>query len=191
MKKLFIFIAALLLIYSPAEAWTVFNQAQTNPIATNIQAVPATSLLGNPTGSAAAASAVTLGKGLAFSSTTAISNAENTVTFQPGLAAVVSNVKTAFALIPVASTVDNMIVSASNFTCSGNPTITMYECGTSTTCASSPTTIASVTLTAGGTAMPATISSSAIAAGDYIAFAISAGTCSSLDINAQAQIHSN
>lgn len=111
--------------------------------------------------------------------------------FQPGLVTSVSNTKSGFAKISKTSTVDNIEVSAQQFSCAGNPTITMYECGTSTTCASSPTTIGSATITAAGTVVDGTISSSAITAGDYIAWAISAGTCVTLDIAATAQIHSN
>lgn len=112
------------------------------------------------------------------------------VSFQPGLMTAVSNAKSAFYKYSKASTVDNLEASAQQFSCTGNPTITMYECGTSTTCAT-PTTIGSITVTAAGTVVDGTPSNPAIAAGDYVAFAVSAGTCVTLDINMTAQVHSN
>jgi hypothetical protein len=111
--------------------------------------------------------------------------------FAPGQLSAVTNTKGGFTKWVNASTVDNIEGSASAFTCSGNPTLTFYECGTSTTCASSPTTIGSVTVTAAGTVVDGTVSSAAIAAGDYTAWEISAGTCTGLDIIGKAQIHSN
>ncbi|CAM6031510.1 unnamed protein product [Sphagnum compactum] len=98
------------------------------------------------------------------------------VSFQPGLLTAITNTIGVFGKVSKSSTVDNMTASAVLLTCATNPTVTMYECGTSTTCAA-PTTIASVQVTASGTATPATVSNSAITAGDYIGFAISAGTC--------------
>src|SRR5205823_4255852 len=76
------------------------------------------------------------------------------------------------------------------FTCAVNPTVTMYECGTSATCAS-PTTIGTVTITVAGQAFAGTVSAATITAGDYIGWAVSAGTCTSLDLSATAQIHTN
>jgi hypothetical protein len=115
---------------------------------------------------------------------------EQTISYQPGLMTTIITTKSAFTKFVNASTVDNIIASTNSLTCATNPTITLYECGTSTTCAS-PTTIGGVQVTASGTATPATISSSAITAGDYVAWAVSAGTCTSLDIAATAQVHSN
>jgi hypothetical protein len=130
------------------------------------------------------------GTGLAIASTSLNSNAESTNHFSPGLVAAIVNTKGAFTKWVKASTVDNIEGSASTFTCTGNPTITLYECGTSATCAT-PTTIGSVTVTASGTVVDGTVSSAAIVAGDYTAWAISAGTCASLDIFGTAQVHSN
>lgn len=118
------------------------------------------------------------------------SQATEHVSFQPGLMTAVSNAKSAFYKYSKASTVDNLEASAQQFSCTGNPTITMYECGTSMTCAT-PTTIGNITITAAGTVVDGTVSSSAITAGDYVAFAVSAGTCVTLDINMTAQVHSN
>lgn len=117
--------------------------------------------------------------------------AEQMLSFQPGLITTITNTKGVYGKIVKTSTVDNIIGSATAFTtCTTNPTVTMYECGTSVTCAT-PTTIGSTTVAALGTAYPGSISSPTITAGDYVAFAISAGACASLDIGATAQIHAN
>lgn len=129
--------------------------------------------------------------GLAASTTAYSSNAEQTISFQPGLLTAVTNTKGVFGKFVKASTVDNIVGSALLFTCVGNPTVTLYECGTTAACDSTPTTIGSVTVTAAGIATDGTVSSATIGAGHYVAWAISAGTCTSLDIAATAQIHSN
>lgn len=122
---------------------------------------------------------------------TLITQAYQTLSFQPGLLATIVNTIGGFTKVVRASTVDNISAAAITFnTCSPNPTITMYECGVSTTCAT-PTTIGTVTITTSGTVVGGTVSNSAIAAGDYIAWAITAGTCVALNISATAQIHSN
>lgn len=119
------------------------------------------------------------------------SGAEQTISFQPGLLTAVTNTKGVFGKFVKASTVDNIVASAMLFTCVSNPTITLYECGTDPACATSPVTIGAATVTTSGTAVVGTISNAAISAGDFIAFAISAGTCSSLDISATSQVHAN
>jgi Pectate lyase superfamily protein len=117
-------------------------------------------------------------------------NAAYQLSYQPGPLTSVSATISAYAKIAAASTVDNLTGSAMSFTCSGNPVVTMYECGTSTTCAT-PTTIGSVTVTAAGTATVGTVSNPAITAGDYVAWALTGGTCSALNVAASAQVHSN
>lgn len=112
------------------------------------------------------------------------------ISFQPGLITSVVNTKSVFSKISQTSTLDNIEGSAQQFSCVGNPTLTLYECGTSSTC-TSPVTMGSVTVTAAGTVVDGTISSANIVAGDYIAAAISAGTCTLLDIGLTAQIHTN
>jgi hypothetical protein len=131
-----------------------------------------------------------VGAGLAPSGGSIVNNATEHISFQPGLVTSVVNTKGAFHKFSKASTVDNIEGSATSFTCAGNPTITVYECGTSPTCAG-PTTIGTVTVTAAGTVVDGTVSNPAITAGDYVAFAISAGTCTSLDIMATVQAHQN
>jgi hypothetical protein len=117
--------------------------------------------------------------------------AGQTISFQPGLLTTIVNTKGAFAQIVKASTLDNLIGSSITFTtCTTNPVVTLYNCGSSTTCAT-PTTMAEATVTASGQAFSASLSSTAIAAGDYVAWAISAGACAALDVSGTAQIHEN
>lgn len=130
------------------------------------------------------------GTGLSASGATINSKAAYQMSFQPGLLTSVTSTISVFSKVSSASTVDNIVGSAFLFSCVANPTITMYECGTSATCAT-PTTIGTVTVTAAGTAVNGTVSSAAVTAGDYVGFAISSGTCTSLDISATAQIHAN
>jgi hypothetical protein len=116
------------------------------------------------------------------------------VTFQPGFTTSVTGTKSGFHKFSNATSVDNLEVSATNFTCTVDVVLTMYECGTSGSCAS-PTTIGSATLNhttySAGSVVDGTMSNGNIKAGDYVAFAISAGTCTSLDIQATAQVHQN
>ncbi len=120
-----------------------------------------------------------------------VTGAPQTIAFMPGAQVAVSSVPGGFAKVIKTSTVDSFIVTALALSCATAPTVTMYECGTSTTCAS-PTTIASVQVTAAGTATPATISSSAITAGDYVAFEETGGVCAGgLNVSAQASVHAN
>lgn len=139
-----------------------------------------------------------LAGGLSGGSSTGISNSSNgsqathTIDFSPGLLTTIVNTKGSVYKITKGSTVDNIEGSAITLTtCSPNPTITLFECGTSTTCASSPVTIGSVTVTAAGTVVDGTITSSQVTAGDYIAWAITAGSCLALDIEATAVMHAN
>lgn len=134
--------------------------------------------------------AATISTGLGLSGSTLSSNAVSFVSYQPGLLSAVNSTIGVNYKFSKASTVDNIIGSAVTFSCIGNPTVTMYECGTSTTC-SGPTTIGTVTVTAAGTLVAGSISSATITAGDYIGWAITAGTCASIDIAATAQVHSN
>lgn len=118
------------------------------------------------------------------------SGAPQTVTYQPGLLTAVNATIGVFKTFVKASTVDNLVGSAVTFSCVANPTVTLYECGTSSTCAT-PTTIGTVTVTAAGTRFTGTVSSPAIAAGDSIGWAITAGTCASIDIAGNAEVHAN
>lgn len=138
---------------------------------------------------------ITAGTGLTggaiTTSGTINSSAVEHLSYQPGLLTAVNATIGVYYKASKTSTVDNLIGSAVTFSCIANPTITMYECGTSATCASSPVTIGTVTVTASGTATVGTVSNPAITAGDYIGWAMTAGTCASIDISATAQTHSN
>ena len=134
--------------------------------------------------------ALGVGAGRASSGGNLVNSATEHVSFQPGLITSVTNTKGAFYKFSKASTVDNLEVSANSFSCVSNPTVTMYECGTSASCGT-PTTIGSATVTTAGTVVDGSVSSAAITAGDYVAFAISAGTCATLDIQMTAQAHQN
>lgn len=112
------------------------------------------------------------------------------ISFQPGLLTTLNATKAAFHKFTKASTVDNIEGSANTFSCVSNPTITVFECGTSTTCGT-PTTIGTVVVTTAGTVVDGTINSAAITAGDYVAFAQTAGTCASADLAATVQVHTN
>lgn len=126
----------------------------------------------------------------AFVTAAAGSGAEQTISYQPGLLSSVVATPAVFGKFVKASTVDNIIVSALTLTCVTPPTIALLECGSSTTCAT-PTTIGSVQVVATGTATPATVSSSAIVAGDYVAWEMTAGTCTSVNVSGSSQIHAN
>lgn len=133
-----------------------------------------------------------LSGGTITSTGTLNSNAEQTINFQPGLLATIVNTKGNCIKFVKATTVDNIEATAITFsTCSPNPAVSIYECGVSSTCASSPTTIGTVTVTAAGTIVDGTVSSPTISAGDYVCFAISAGTCVAINISLSAQVHSN
>lgn len=117
--------------------------------------------------------------------------AVQTLSFQPGLLSSIVNTKGVYGKSVKASTVDNIVGSAITFTtCTVNPTITMYECGTDVSCAS-PTTIGSVTITAEGQAFDGSLSNPAIDAGHYVGWAITAGSCAALDAAVTAQVHAN
>lgn len=150
-------------------------------------AITCTKTSGTALGTLATAS---VGTGVTISGNNLNSNAVYQLSFQPGLLTSVTNTISVFSKVSKASTVDNITGSSLLLSCISNPVITMYECGTSSSC-SSPTTIGSVTVSATGTATAGTISSSSITAGDWVGFAISSGTCTSLDIAANSQIHSN
>lgn len=140
--------------------------------------------------SATSTALTTAGTGLSSSGSTVNSNAVYQIPFSPGLLTSVTNTTAMFGKVSKAATVDNIVGSAYLFSCVSNPTVTMYECGTSATC-TSPTTIGTVTITATGQAFNGTVSNAAITAGDYIAWSITAGTCTSVDLSVTAQVHSN
>jgi hypothetical protein len=147
-------------------------------------------LIGNGTAPTTGQIPVGNSSGVYVPTTPTGSGAAQTVGFAPGPLTSITATIFGYARIKNASTVDYITGSTFTFTCTGNPTITIYECGTSTTCAT-PTTIGTVTLTASGTGTAGTVSSSAITAGDYIAGGVTAGTCAALDPAVNVSLHAN
>jgi microcystin-dependent protein len=95
---------------------------------------------------------------------------------------IVGSGKTSRALV-----IQNIIGSATTFTCTGNPVLSLLDCGTSAgACTSGTTTLGSVTLTAANTITVGSISTSTIASGHFWAWEITSGTCTVLDANATA-----
>lgn len=119
------------------------------------------------------------------------SGAEQTISYQPGLLTAVNATKGAFVKFVKASTVDNIEGSAITFSCVSNPTITLTNCHTDTSCATTPTTIGTASISSSGAAFDGTISNAAILANEYLAWSITAGTCASVDLAATAQVHAN
>ena len=103
----------------------------------------------------------------------------------PGAQTAVVTTKSGFTKLIRPTVIQSLEGSAQTFTCTTNPTITLYNCGTSTTCAT-PTTIGTVTVTAAGTVVDGAISAPNVAGGNYIAWATSAGACTVLDISGTA-----
>lgn len=85
-----------------------------------------------------------------------------------------------------AFTVDNIIATVVGTLVTVTPSV--FECGTSTTCAT-PTTIGSGAVTTANTATPITVASAAVASGDYVAVELTAGTITSVAVNVQVAMH--
>jgi hypothetical protein len=128
------------------------------------------------------------GTGLAISGSNLNSNAVTFIDFPAVLTTTMSG-KAGFYKVSKASTVDNIEFSALSFT-GTTATITLYECGVSTTC-SAPTTIGTATITTSGTVADGTVSSASITAGDYVAWAVAAGTFTAVSVQGTAQLHAN
>lgn len=91
-------------------------------------------------------------------------------------------------LAPRALTIENVVASAANFTCITNPTLTLYDCGTSAgACTAGTTALASVTLTAANTQTLGSVTSASIAAGHYWAWEVTAGSCTGLNASGSAE----
>lgn len=131
------------------------------------------------------------GQGLGANTGALISNASVIDTYTPGVVNAVNTTKVGFTLWPRAATVDNIAASTEVYTCSGAPTITLYECGTDVACGT-PTTMGAITVVAAGRvyANSTGLSATAISAGDFTAWGVT-GTCSALGIVGKAQAHMN
>lgn len=124
---------------------------------------------------------------------TVASGAPEHPTYQPGLTTTIVNTKGHFFTYSYNATLNNMGGDATILnTCGSNPVITLYNCHGSSNCSSpTPTVMASVNLSATGTYIGGTISSTAIVANDILAWATSAGSCVSANVEASAQVTSN
>ena len=82
-------------------------------------------------------------------------------------------------------TLQNVTGAASSFTCTVNPVLVLYDCGTSASC-STATVLSSVTITASNSVISGTISSSTITSGNFALWTLGSGTCTALNISATA-----
>jgi hypothetical protein len=80
--------------------------------------------------------------------------------------------------------IQNIFAVASSFTCSVNPTITLEDCGIGGGACSSPTAKATVTLSGANNITSGGISSGALTSGHVMAWMITAGTCTALQVSA-------
>lgn len=123
---------------------------------------------------------------------TALGNANANIpglalSWTPGSETAIVTTKGGFTKLIRPTTFQSLEGSASTLTCTTNPTISLFNCGTSTTCAS-PVTIGTVTVTAAGTVVDGAITAAnaAVPGGNYVAWATSAGACTVLDITGTA-----
>lgn len=84
-------------------------------------------------------------------------------------------------------TVESFVATAAAFTCTTNPTLTLEDCGTSAGTCSSPTALASVTLTAANTVTAGTITSATLTGGHYFVVETTAGACTILNATGSAE----
>lgn len=96
-----------------------------------------------------------------------------------------------FSKVSTQSTIDNMTASSGTaYSCTVSPTVFLLECGTSNSCAT-PVTMASVTVTGASTAFTAATITPTITAGDFVAWTVRGGTCTSINLRGAAQFHQN
>lgn len=107
------------------------------------------------------------------------------------LTAVVSNGQYDPVKVVKSGTIENVVGTASAFTCSVNPVITLEDCGTSAGTCATPTALGSVTLTAANTLTGGSITSATLTSGHYLAWETTAGTCTALNISASAEFRMN
>lgn len=109
------------------------------------------------------------------------------ISYQPGLQTSIVNSIGAFHKFTRAATVTNIEVSADQLTCVTPPTITVFNCGVSKTCAT-PTTIGTGAIATVSTVVDGTITAASVAAGNYVAFEITAGACTLVDPYATVEV---
>lgn len=90
--------------------------------------------------------------------------------------------------VAVTTVITYAVAAANTFSCVANPTLTLYDCGTSAgACTAGTTLLAAVTLTGSAAQTDGTVSVGSLAAGHYWAWEITAGTCASLNATGAAQ----
>lgn len=107
------------------------------------------------------------------------------------LSAIVANGQYSPSKVVKAGTLENIEGTASAFTCTVNPTLTLEDCGTSAGTCASPTALASVTLTTANTITDGSITSATLTAGHYLAWETTAGTCASVNLSASSEYRMN
>lgn len=87
-----------------------------------------------------------------------------------------------------AQSIENVEASAAGFTCVGNPTLTLLDCGTSAgACTAGTTTLASVTIAGANSITDGTVSVASLPGGHYWAWQVSSGTCTLLNATGTAE----
>jgi hypothetical protein len=107
-------------------------------------------------------------------------------------ASIVANGQYSPTKIVKSATIENVEGTAAVLsTCSANPVLTLEDCGISAGACSSPTPLASVTLAAANTVTDGTITNATLAAGHYVVWETTAGTCVSSSVSGSAEYRMN
>ena len=107
------------------------------------------------------------------------------------LTSIIANQNIAMGKTARAMKVESFIaIAATGFTCGTNPTLTLFDCGTSvnTGCTVGTTSLATVTVTAAGTEVDGTVTTPNIAAAHYWAIQFTAGACTVLALTGSAEM---
>lgn len=89
-------------------------------------------------------------------------------------------------LTSAAEIIKTIVAQAAVFTCSVNPTLTLYDCGTTSSSCSTGTAIGSVTLTASNTPVTGSFTAYSLPISHYWAWLLTAGTCTALNASGTA-----
>lgn len=97
-----------------------------------------------------------------------------------------SNAVVGSGLTSSAQTIKTITAQASVFTCTGNPTLTLFDCGTSSSSCSSGTSIGTATLTGANSIVTGSFTPYALALSHYWAWLVTSGTCTALNATGTA-----